>query len=246
MTDDEAKKLEKRAEAARAWRELTTFTEGPFIRAKEYALAHPNWYRSYVTIPAGALDLPAVLSRLEAMAEGREPGADAALPDTDWKCCYKIVLAERDAVLAERDKTHHAVGLLVQERDRLRQELDTALQASHALHGEHEQVVGDMRRSHEVVCRHVDALKQELAEAKAYLTEAHADLSAYRKAQSGDGQRCYYCNEQCHRHAGNPGRWPIAMAHADEPGVVKYHHVDCVERRLNERDALRAQLCKGR
>lgn len=44
--------------------------------------------------------------------------------------------------------------------------------------------------------------------------------------------RCYYCGEGCEAYAGNPGRWPVALCHPDEPGVTKWHHVECVSRRL--------------
>lgn len=50
----------------------------------------------------------------------------------------------------------------------------------------------------------------------------------------GHGQPCYYCNEPCDGLAGNPNKWPIPLSHRDAPGYVKWHHVDCVTRRLIE------------
>ena len=64
-------------------------------------------------------------------------------------------------------------------------------------------------------------------------------------AQEGHGLPCYYCGGKCNSLAGNPGRWPIALCHAEEPGVVKWHHTECVSRRLHERDALRERAEKA-
>ena len=52
----------------------------------------------------------------------------------------------------------------------------------------------------------------------------------------GNGDPCYYCKEKCDGFAGNPGMWPILLAHSDEPGVMKAHHMKCVQERLQERD----------
>ena len=43
---------------------------------------------------------------------------------------------------------------------------------------------------------------------------------------------CYYCNKPTISHAGNPGLWPVMLCHADDPGKVKHHHVQCVSERL--------------
>jgi len=48
----------------------------------------------------------------------------------------------------------------------------------------------------------------------------------------GHNKPCYYCGEPCNSLAGNPGKWPVALCHADEPGVVKWHHGGCVSERL--------------
>lgn len=52
----------------------------------------------------------------------------------------------------------------------------------------------------------------------------------------GHNQPCYYCGEPCNALAGNPGKWPLAFPHRDEPGVVKWQHVGCVVARLTESD----------
>lgn len=49
---------------------------------------------------------------------------------------------------------------------------------------------------------------------------------------------CYYCGEPCEGFAGDPGRWPLAFGHRDNPGVTKWHHVRCVTDRLIENQAL--------
>lgn len=43
---------------------------------------------------------------------------------------------------------------------------------------------------------------------------------------------CYYCQKPCDSMSGNPSEWPIPLCHADEPGVVKWHHIGCVSERL--------------
>ena len=58
---------------------------------------------------------------------------------------------------------------------------------------------------------------------------------------SHDGP-CYYCNKPTHRHAGNPGFWPVMLCHADDPGKVKHHHVQCVSERLAKVERLEAKL----
>lgn len=50
----------------------------------------------------------------------------------------------------------------------------------------------------------------------------------------GHNQPCYYCGDPTDVFAGNPGLWPLPFPHADEPGVVKWHHTDCVMARLVE------------
>ena len=50
----------------------------------------------------------------------------------------------------------------------------------------------------------------------------------------GHGKSCYYCEEPCDGYAGNPGKWPVALTHEDEPGKVKWHHTSCVSERLRE------------
>jgi hypothetical protein len=50
------------------------------------------------------------------------------------------------------------------------------------------------------------------------------------------GKPCYYCGKSINSFAANPGRWAVGLDHADEPGVVKPHCIDCVSLRLHERD----------
>lgn len=53
-------------------------------------------------------------------------------------------------------------------------------------------------------------------------------------APQGHAAPCYYCGEPCDSYAGNPAKWPIPLCHADDPGVVKWHHTGCVSARLIE------------
>jgi hypothetical protein len=50
----------------------------------------------------------------------------------------------------------------------------------------------------------------------------------------GHKEHCYYCGEECSVLAANPSKWPIALPHKEEPGVVKWHHAGCVMKRLKE------------
>jgi DNA repair exonuclease SbcCD ATPase subunit len=62
-------------------------------------------------------------------------------------------------------------------------------------------------------------------------TDLEAKLAEVAVAQGHD-EPCFYCKEPCDSFAGNPGKWPIPLCHADDPGRVKWHHVDCVTDRL--------------
>ena len=50
----------------------------------------------------------------------------------------------------------------------------------------------------------------------------------------GHDEPCHYCKEICNCLAANPGLWPIAFPHEDDPGVVKWHHTGCVMERLSK------------
>ena len=47
-----------------------------------------------------------------------------------------------------------------------------------------------------------------------------------------DGEPCYYCGKPISAIAADPGLWGIPLCHADEPGVIKPHHIGCVVDRL--------------
>lgn len=59
---------------------------------------------------------------------------------------------------------------------------------------------------------------------------------------NGHSMPCYYCGQPCDGIAASPGRWPIPLTHADDPGVVKWHHIECVTARLNALDGAREVL----
>jgi hypothetical protein len=50
----------------------------------------------------------------------------------------------------------------------------------------------------------------------------------------GHEKPCHYCGLLTNNLAGNPGLWAIPMCHRDEPGKMKWHHIQCVSRRLIE------------
>lgn len=64
-----------------------------------------------------------------------------------------------------------------------------------------------------------------------------AEVRRLQAEREGHREPCYYCQEPCNSLAGNPNLWPIALCHADDPGVVKWHHTGCVSSRLVERAA---------
>jgi hypothetical protein len=72
---------------------------------------------------------------------------------------------------------------------------------------------------------------EELQELIAAAIEAAVAEALARR--DGHGEPCYYCSEPCNDFAGNPGLWSIALCHSDEPGVVKFHHIGCVQRRVH-------------
>ena len=51
---------------------------------------------------------------------------------------------------------------------------------------------------------------------------------------NGHNKNCYYCGKPCNNFSGNPSEWAIPLCHKDEPGVVKWHHIGCVQKRLND------------
>jgi hypothetical protein len=53
----------------------------------------------------------------------------------------------------------------------------------------------------------------------------------------GHKQPCYYCGNLCNSLTGRPSLWPIPLCHADEPGLVKWHHIGCVSERLEQNEA---------
>jgi hypothetical protein len=62
---------------------------------------------------------------------------------------------------------------------------------------------------------------RQLAEAQARITE----VESHNKS-------CHYCGAPCDNLAANPGLWAVGLCHADEPGVVKWHHIGCVSAKL--------------
>ena len=60
----------------------------------------------------------------------------------------------------------------------------------------------------------------------------------------GHGKACHYCGKACNCLAADPGMWPVALAHPDEPGVVKWHHGGCISERLALLDASKGEKPK--
>jgi TolA-binding protein len=59
-----------------------------------------------------------------------------------------------------------------------------------------------------------------------------ASLESALSAMEGHDKPCYYCGERCSRLSAFSSKWPVALCHEDEPGVVKWHHDGCVSERL--------------
>lgn len=79
----------------------------------------------------------------------------------------------------------------------------------------------------------VEALKAVLVEMSKQKERADTAEMLLRDLE-GQGAPCYYCGKPCNHLAADPGQWPIALCHRDEPGVVKWHHERCVSERLIE------------
>lgn len=91
----------------------------------------------------------------------------------------------------------------------------------------------DYLDDHRLEPEHVDdpAYLEQVAH---YVRSAADALEASRRPEQVQGhtERCYYCDEPCDSLAGNPALWPVGLSHADDPGVMKWHHAGCVSRRL--------------
>lgn len=62
-------------------------------------------------------------------------------------------------------------------------------------------------------------------------------LTLLRAGQvEGHGEACFYCGEPCSNLAGDPGQWPLIFAQADETGIARAHHVECVVSRLPQEE----------
>lgn len=70
---------------------------------------------------------------------------------------------------------------------------------------------------------------------KKKLDEANEATEKYKTALEdgrGHDQPCHICGETTNSFAGNPGMWPIPICTKDDPGVVKWHHSGCVQKKL--------------
>jgi hypothetical protein len=52
-------------------------------------------------------------------------------------------------------------------------------------------------------------------------------------SEEGHNRPCYYCGELCDNLSGDPGKWSVGYPEKEEPGKVKYHHMECLLKRLN-------------
>lgn len=64
---------------------------------------------------------------------------------------------------------------------------------------------------------------------------AERDSALNRSDRQGHNIPCYWCGKPCNSLAGNPGQWPVPLCHADQPGRVKWHHIECVSSRTDDR-----------
>lgn len=85
--------------------------------------------------------------------------------------------------------------------------------------------------SYQALVEAVELRDREIARLTADRDAALADCDRLG-VRDGHGQSCYYCGAACNSAAGDPGRWPVGLPHADAPGVVKWHHAACVASRL--------------
>ncbi len=57
-------------------------------------------------------------------------------------------------------------------------------------------------------------------------------LGSERSTRYMDPGTCTFCGEPTNNLAGNPGRWSLQFTHPDGSGLVRDHHVQCVQDRL--------------
>jgi len=75
---------------------------------------------------------------------------------------------------------------------------------------------------------------------RAEVERLSAEVNRLESRTEGHGQPCYYCGERCNSLSAHPSKWPVGLCHADEPGVVKWHHEACLNDRLAEAERLEA------
>lgn len=80
--------------------------------------------------------------------------------------------------------------------------------------------------------------------ARAVLASPSIARALENASNNGHKEPCYYCGEPCNSLAGDPGKWPVALCHSDEPGVMKWHHSHCVSIRLAQASKLSTDLMR--
>lgn len=78
---------------------------------------------------------------------------------------------------------------------------------------------------------HVRLSREEFAKLAA---AAEKGIQPAQLNVQGHDEACYYCGAKCSALDGDPARWPVALCHPEEPGVVKWHHSGCVSDKLND------------
>lgn len=49
---------------------------------------------------------------------------------------------------------------------------------------------------------------------------------------AGHGKTCAFCGEKCSVIHAKPSRWPVAFTHPGDNGVVRWHHIGCVQDKI--------------
>jgi hypothetical protein len=74
------------------------------------------------------------------------------------------------------------------------------------------------------------------------LTEQLKRMRTSRSQLYTHSKPCHYCAAPIDDLATDPGLWGIGLCHEDDPGVIKWHHVGCILKRLKENESLKTQL----
>ena len=167
--------------------------------------------------------------------------------DSDWsgsahgeRHCREHLQKRLAEVIAERDITEADAGRRIERVAELERQLEAAHEGAKATILLLDETCG-LLDEQRVKRDKAEQARMGLEKGQALLLRVNDELQRERDelASRGHfhGEPCYFCKKPINSFAANPGLWAVTLCHADEPGVVKPHHVDCVMTRLDEHKA---------